>query len=740
MRYVGQPVPRREDADLLTGRARTVADLREPDTVELAFCRSLIAHGLLRHVDVQPAQALAGIVGAWSAEELRDLPVTPVPPGNRQMAAGLDWPALARDRVRYAGEAIAVVAAARRSVAEDGAEAVRIELDPLPPLVAASVAADSAAPLFEGHSNVATDNEFGAGEEEIERAMAGAAVVVEGRYREQPLIHTSMEPRAVLVRPERDGGLTIWVSHQAQHRMRDGIAQAFALGPDQVRVIVPSTGGAFGSKSHVYPEYIVAAHLARLLGRPVRWVEDRAEALLASVRGRSQEQRVRIAADAEGRFLAYELTIDAAIGGYPHTGAAVPIITGGMSTGAYVTPFVRAHVRTVLTTTAPTSAYRGAGRPEAAYAIERTVDRVARRLAMDPAELRRRNFITDFPYTTPTGRTYDSGNYPAALDKALAAIGYDDIRAEQRRRRSEGANPLGIGLATYVERSGGQPGSDEFGGVEVRRDGTFIARVGSTSTGQGHLTVFAQVVADALCVEMERVEVLEGDTDEIPYGFGSFGSRSLQVGGEALWRAAHGLIEVARQRAATALGVDRGDVAYDNGWFRSGGRACSWKDLAPIRAEGRVALPQAFPFGAYAAVVEIDPPLGTVGVLKLVAVDDYGNVVNPLIVEGQGYGSVVQGLGQALYEEAVLDDDGIPAARTLLDYLIPTIAEVPPIDLEETHTPNPNVALGTKGAGEAGCIGTPPAVVNAVCDALAIDHIDMPLTPETVWRAAGSPP
>jgi carbon-monoxide dehydrogenase large subunit len=406
----------------------------------------------------------------------------------------------------------------------------------------------------------------------------------------------------------------------------------------------------------------------------------------------------------------------------------------------YRTPRVHARVRSVLTTTAPTSAYRGAGRPEAAYALERTVDQLARRLRMDPALLRYRNLIRPdkFPYRTPTGRVYDSGDYAAALDTALAAVQYDWVRAEQARRRRDGGWPLGIGLATYIERSGGPPDSDEYGSVEACADGTFVARSGSTATGQGHLTAFAQVVASALEVDLDLVRVVQADTAEVPYGYATFGSRSMQVGGSALWRAAKSLVELAKARYSAELGGGL-PVSYADGRLAAGDESSGLGELAartgPLRAEDRFAPPQAFPFGAYAAVVEIDPELGTVHVRRIVAVDDRGVVVNPTIVDGQAYGSIAQGLGQALYEEARHGADGTPHARTLLDYLLPTAADMPPVTLLETVTPNPNTPLGAKGAGEAGCIGTPPAIVNAVCDALDVDHIDMPLTPETVWSA-----
>ncbi|TDE58848.1 aldehyde oxidase [Nonomuraea mesophila] len=749
------PLARREDHDLLTGRARRVADLDLSGTLELAFTRSPVPHAVVRGVDVAAALKEEGVAGAWSAADLPYLAARALPGAEESPP----WPLLATGRVRYPGEALAVTAAATRAQAEDAAEAVRLDLEPLP-AVCDPVSAQAAPPLFDGSGNVLAEHTFGAPADDV---FAAAPVVVEAAYREQLLLPTSLEPRAVLAEPGEHGGLTVWVSHQAQHRLRDSLAELLGLERERIRVIVPATGGAFGAKSQTYPEYVVAALLAIRLGRPVRWCEDRAEAMLAGPRGRGQDQRVRLAADADGTFLAYELLIDAGVGAYPHTGAFVPMMTGAMSTGAYRTPRVHTRVRCVATTSAPTASYRGAGRPEAAYALERTVDRLARRLGMDPAELRRRNFIRpgQFPYLTPTGRTYDSGDYAATLERALAAAGYDDVRAEQARRRQEGGAPIGVGIATFVERSGGPPDSEEFGSVEACADGTFIARVGSTSTGQGHLTAFAQVVASVLDVDVDLVRVVEGDTGEVPHGFATFGSRSMQVGGAALWRAAESLVAAARRRCAGLLGLQEDDVTYARGRMLAGeppgpgtgGELGAGVDAGPItglalgelvartgplRADEILTPPQAFPYGAHVAVVEIDPDLGTVGVLKLVAADDYGVVVNPMIVDGQGHGSIAQGLGQALHEQAVIGADGMPYARTLLDYLLPTAADMPPVTLLETVTPNPNTPLGAKGAGEAGCIGIPPAVVNAVCDALDVEHIDMPLTPAAVWAAAAA--
>lgn len=733
-RYIGVQARRREDPGLLTGRSRMVADIDLPGTLELAFARASEPRARILAVDAAPARELPGIAAAWSAADLPGLPATPLAVGDPASVRGRERYPLAKDQIRFRGEPVAVVAAGSRAHAEDGAERIRPSLKSLPPLLdPAEALADGAPRLFEGLGNLVSERTFG---EPADEVFATAPVVVEAAYRQQFLLPSSLEPRAVLVRPDDDGGVTVFVSHQAQHRLRDSLASAFGLDTELVRVVVPAVGGAFGAKSGTYPEYVLAVYLARELGRPVRWTEDRAEALLAATRGRGQRQRVRLAAERDGRLLAYELLVDANVGAYPHTGDPIPASTGAMATGCYATPRVFARVRTVVTNTPPTSAYRGAGRPEAAFAIERTMDLLARRLDMGPAELRRRNFLRTFPYQTPTGRTYDSGDYEAALDKALSAVGYGQLRAEQDRRRRAGEAPLGIGIASYVERAGAQSGSDEYGGVEVTADGRVTARSGSTCTGQAHPTVFPQVVASALDIDLERVTLVQNDTREIPYGFASFGSRSMQVGGGALWRAAYAVIAEARRRAAALWHADPAAVTYRSGRLECGADHIDLAELAratgPLRAQERFAPPQSFPFGCYVAVVEVDRTLGTVTIRRLVAVDDYGVVVNPMVVDGQGYGSVAQGLGQALYEDA---SPGCPAG-TLLDYLLPTAADVPAVELLETCTPNPNVGFGAKGAGEAGCIGTPPAVVNAVCDALGTDHIEMPLTPAAVWAAA----
>ncbi|MGI3782029.1 MAG: xanthine dehydrogenase family protein molybdopterin-binding subunit, partial [Janthinobacterium lividum] len=579
------------------------------------------------------------------------------------------------------------------------------------------------APVLWEAGNLVAEREVG---DPVDDVLAGAPVVVEARYRQELVLHTSMEARAILARPDDDGGITVWVSHQGQHLLRDALAEAFDLEPRLVRVVVPDTGGAFGAKSGTWSEYLVVVGAALELGRPVRWVEDRAEALLCAPRGRGQSQHVRLAADRDGRLLALDLEVVADVGGYPAQGAMVPLMSSLTACGPYALERAHVRVRTVTTTTAPTAAYRGAGRPEAAYQLERTMDTLARRLGLDPAELRRRNFLPDdaFPHTTPTGAHYDSGAYRGAFDLMLDRLGYDDLRAEQAARGPGGARWLGVGLGCYVERSGAQAHSPEYGAVEVGADGSVTAWTGSTSTGQAHETAFPQVVAEVLGIDPGQVRLVARDTREVREGHGSFGSRSMQVGGGALWRAAEALVRLARERLAATEGVDVAQVRYAEGNLHVGNRVVPLGRVAertgPLRAEDVFTPPQAFPFGCYGAAVEVDPTTGSVEVRRLVAVDDYGVVVNPLVVQGQTYGSIVQGLGQALYEDAGYPGDGVPTRRTLLDYLIPTAAEVPELVLEETETPNPNQPFGAKGAGEAGCIGVPPAVLNAIADALGL--------------------
>ena len=731
---------RREDLRLTTGAGCYVADIAVPGCLDAAFVRSTWAHARLLGVDTTGCGAVDGVVGAWSAADLDPLPLVPAF-GPAEATEGREWAALADDRVRYVGQPVAVVLGSDRYRAEDGADEVVVRVEELPALVDPTEAADSDVRLFDTGGNVTAATDFG--EPIDERVFAGAPVVVEGEYRQQRLAPTSVEPRAFLAVPDGRGGLRVWCSHQAPHRLHRELSAALGLGQDQLRVQVPDAGGAFGAKSATFPEYLAVARLALRLDCPVRWIEDRAEALAGSTHGRGQNQRVRLAADEDGRMLAMRVEVDADIGGFPHIGF-VPNQTGLAATGAYRTPRVHARVRLVLTSTTPTYAYRGAGRPEAAYAVERAVDELANRIGADPAEVRRRNFIApeQFPYDTPTGRRYDSGEYERALDLALATVDYEGWRAEQARERAAGGRALGIGICSYVERSGADRGiSQEFGAVEVAPGGAVTALSGACSTGQSHETVFPRVVAEQLEVPQDQVRLVQRDTAEVAHGTGSFASRSMQVGGTALRRAAHALVEEGRRRVADLAGTD--EVTYGSGTFRAGERSWTLGELAAetgkLGAEDLYEGLPAFPFGCYVAVVEVDRELGDLSVLRLVAVDDYGVVVDPVVVDGQTRGSIAQGLGQALYEGVPYDERGQPRISGLLDYLLPTASEIPEVQLRETCTPNPNTPAGAKGAGEAGCIGVPPALVNAVADALGAHgdpRLQMPMTPEVCRRLA----
>jgi carbon-monoxide dehydrogenase large subunit len=741
--YVGRSPPRAEDRGLVTGTHRYVSDIASSEPLDACFVRSFAAHGILRAVDVSTAAEVPGVVDAYSAGELPDLPDTPTGPASSPPE--MTRPSLASERVRFAGEPVAVVLGSDRYAAEDGAELVLVDIDPLDAVVDPVDSADGDIRLFDGVDNVASTREYGSPVDEL---FASAPVVVEATIRNQRLAPTSIEARAILVEPGADGRLTVWVSHQAPQRLRGQLARALGLDASEVRVIVPKVGGAFGAKSQTFPEYIVVAYLARKLGRPVRWIEDRREALQGATHGRGQVQRVRLAADEAGTMLALEADIDADVGAYPQTGELVPSMTGWVMSGPYRIPRLHVRIRSVVTNLTPTSPYRGAGRPEAAFAVERVVDKLARRLGVDPAELRLRNFISshEFPYKSPTGALYDSADHEAALRKALDLAGYEGLRTEQRRRVTGEGPLLGVGIGSYVERSGGQPGTDEFGSVEIASNGTIVARSGATPQGQGHETAFAQVVASVLDVDLNRVRIVQGDTDEVPKGTGTFASRSMQVGGSSLHRASVEVLEEARRRAVRHFEVAEEDLVYEDASFTVAGtdRSVGLAELAaaePLRSDVELAPPQAFPFGSYVAAVEIDTETGETTIVRLVAVDDFGVVVNPKLVEGQVTGSIVQGLGQALYEQVIYDEYGQPLTSSLMDYSLPTISEVPDLVLAETVTPNPNVPLGTKGAGEAGCIGTPPAVVNAIVDALdgRDEGLDMPVTPEKVWRILHRP-
>jgi carbon-monoxide dehydrogenase large subunit len=733
----------------MSGAAQYVADIKAPGSVELAFVRSYLSHGTIESIDSDEARTSPGVVGVYAASDLPDLPLVPPSVGNEKATEGRERPALASSVVRFVGEPIVAVAADDRYFAEDAVEKIWVDLEPLDPVVDPIAAmSDDSPQLFSSTPNLALTVELGT---DVESILAAAPMVVDRSYVNRRLAHTPMEARAILVIPEEEG-VTVWCSHQAPHRLRDALGAAFGdRVPDGFRIRVPEVGGAFGQKTHTYPEYIVATELALLLQRPVRWVEDRRESFIAAAHGRGQTQRIRVAADRDGNLLAAAIEIVGDLGAYPHTGSYVPLFSGTVLSGPYKFPAMSARIRGVVTNKAPTAPYRGAGRPEAAFLLERTMDELATSLGIDPAELRFRNFVApaDFPYQTPMGATYDSGDYAETLRRALALIDYDEARAEQAKRRSTGGTPLGIGICSFVERSGGPNPSPEYGAVEVGWDGRITCRSGSASTGQGHETAFPELVASVLGVDASLVNLVQKDTAEVPQGFGTFASRSMQVGGSALHQASRGLIATALEKAAELLGRDQAELRYENGVvLDADGELFTLQQVAEktgsLECEVTFMSPHAFPSGTYAAVVEVDTDTGQVSIVRLAAVDDAGTIINPTLVHGQVRGSVAQGVGQALYEEFVYDDEGQPLTTTLMDYPIPTAAELPELRLGWIETPNPDSPIGAKGAGEAGSIGVPPAVVNAIVDALrplGVDDIEMPATPlrvRTALKAAES--
>ncbi|MQA88237.1 MAG: molybdopterin-dependent oxidoreductase [Streptosporangiales bacterium] len=748
---IGQSPDRPEDPELLAGAGEYVPDFRMPGCIEAAFVRSPVAHGRLTSVDASPAEEIDGVIAAYAAADLPGIPT--VPPAARSMRPpGMARPALATDRVRFVGEPVAVVLARDRYAAADAAELVSVDIDPLPCVTNASVAATEEAPrLFDGLDNVCAVWEHGA---PVDEALASAPVVADVEVVNQRLAPASLEARGILVAPQRDGTFRIWCSHQAPHRLRGALSQAFGIDESRIRVTVPYVGGAFGGKSHTFAEYLVVFELARRHRCPVRWVEERNEALTASTHGRGQRTRIRLAADHEGRFLALHAEIDGDVGAYPDSGDFVPEVTGWVMSGPYRIPQLYVHARSIVTNATPTAPYRGAGRPEAAYAIERVVDRLAELLGRDPVELRLLNFVPEdeFPYRSPTGAVYDSGRYASALRLATRLGDYEGWRTEQRRRRADkGTAPLlGVGVASWIERTGGQAGSGEYAHAEVTADGLVRGAVGTASQGQGHAITMSQVLADALGIGLDRIRIELGDTAATPRGTGAFGSRSMQVGGSALYRAGENLLVEARARAATLLGEEAENLVYAGGVFTAPSASDGLElDLAEIvRRTGRLVgeeyfgPPQAFPFGSYLAVVEVDHETGQVHVLRFVAVDDCGVVVNPAVVRGQILGSIAQGVGQALYEGFQYDEGGQPLTASFLDYRVPTAVEVPAVELGEHVTPNPNVPIGAKGTGESGCIGAPPAIVGAIWDALAgyqRTDLDMPITSEKVWNCLQRP-
>ncbi|HYM91118.1 MAG TPA: xanthine dehydrogenase family protein molybdopterin-binding subunit [bacterium] len=752
MRYTGVPLRRREDRPLLVGAGRFIDDIRLPGMLHMAVVRSPQAHAYLAGIAPDDALAAPGVVAVITAKDLpAPAPRIGVPP----VFPGLDsvtHPLLADQAVRYAGEPVAVVLARSRYEAEDAAERVRVRFEVLPPVMDLDAAIAPGAPVLHvgRTSNLVFAHDAGGGDPGA--AFRRAAVVVDLTMEQPRLAAVPLECRGAVAAHDRVADRTeVWLSTQTPHVARAQIARILHVPPTRVRVVAPDVGGGFGSKGSLYPEEVLVAYLARRLGRPVKWVEDRIENLKSTTHGRGQRARVRAAAAEDGTVLAVDADVLVDLGAYClFATASIPARTPLVGLGAYRIPNFRYRIRGVVTTKAPTGPYRGAGRPEAAYYIERVMDVLAARLGLDPAEIRRRNFITTFPHTSPTGLTHDSGDYRALLDRALTLAGYARWRAEQARRRAAGGPPIGIGLSTWIEVAGGGE-LWESGAVRLDASGRVTVLTGSSPHGQGLETAFSQIAADALGIAPERVTVLHGDTDAVPLGVGTFASRSLAIGGSAVFAAAAQLREQIVALAARRLEAAPQDIVLAGGTATvrgAPGRAVALAELAKaaetadiLEASVRFASERSMvPSGAHVAVVEVDREIGAVKVLQYTAVDDCGRLINPLLVRGQAHGSVAQGLAQALFEQVVYGgEDGQLLTGTLLDYPVPTAADLPAITWEYIESLSPLNPLGAKGAGESGTIGAPPAIANAVEDALrpsAAGRLALPLTPDRVWRAS----
>ena len=745
---LGHSVKRVEDPRFITGAGNYSDDLPQgEDGLIAVFTRSPLPHATITGIDTSAAEAMPGVVGVFTDAAL-GLPANLEMPN---LDPHFERPYLARDRVRFVGDPVAVVVAETRAQAADAAEAVLVDYDPLPSVSGVVEANGEGAPVLfpEVGTNACAHARQGSDGDDV---LEDAEVVVRQHIVNQRLAAVPMEPNVAVAAPEDGGaGVTLWVSSQMPHAVRDAVAGKLSLDPERLRVIAPDVGGGFGAKGGVYPEWVIIAALARRLGRQVRWTETRSENLLTMVQGRAQVIDVEMGAKRTGEVTGLRVHVLQDAGAYPGLGTFLPTLTGWMLVGVYNIPRVDFRATAVATNTAPISAYRGAGRPEAAHLLERTMDLLAADLGIDPAEVRRRNFIPPdrFPYSTPTGIVYDSGEYAKPLDRALELAGYDDLRREQTSRRERGDRRLlGIGLATYVEVTG-LGGPSEHGAVELHQDGRAVVYAGTSSHGQGHATAYAQVVAERLHVPLESIEFVQSDTSRVPSGGGTAGSRSLQMGGVAIDSACLEVVEKGRELAAETLEVDQADLELGNGGFQVRGvptRSVRWADLA-ARAGGPRGLHSAidftqsgltYPFGAHVAVVEVDADTGDVRLERHVAVDDAGPIVNPLLARGQQHGGIAQGAAQALFEEVLYDPEGTPRSSSLIDYTMPTANELPSFETDFTVTRTPHNVLGVKGIGEAPTIGSTPAVHNAVMDALAhlgVRHLDMPLSPEKVWRA-----
>jgi carbon-monoxide dehydrogenase large subunit len=751
MPLLGTPVPRVEDERFLTGGGTYIANLDLPGALTVTYVTSTVAHGHFTVVDIDEARRSPGVVDVVTAA---DLDIGPVPLINAAYPAVMARPLLAADTVRFVGEAIVAIVAESAAAGQDAAELVVIDYDPLPAVVGIEQAETDDVVLFpEAGSNLVLRGAGGDADPESCDVVVSTVIV------NQRLAPCPLEVRSGASRWEPDGRLTHWSSCQGAHPVRAVITSIYGIDAAQVRVIAPDVGGSFGSKARPHTEELLLPWLAKRAGRPVRWVPARSGDMTGLGHSRGQRQRLTIGGDRDGTIRALRVHVDADAGAYPALGPLLANNAVTMSPGPYRIPAVATSSAAYVTNTTPIVAYRGAGRPEGAAIAERAIDLFAVAVGLDPVEVRRRNLVRadEFPYTTPTGVKFDSGRYHEVLQKALDEIDYDGLRAEQARRRAAGdVIALGIGVATFVDRTAGVAGT-EYGAVELRGDGSVLVRTGSSPYGQGHHTGWKMLVADRTGLPFERIEVVHGDTDEVPRGGMTGGSRSVQKAGMAVAEATDMLVLDARARAASLLEASVDDVVLDldGGRFHvagaPGAAAVSWADLGAATVAGDGApglkcetdfdgLGPTVPFGAYAAAVEIDTETGSTTIRRIVTVDDAGTILNPMLALGQVHGGLAQGIGQGLFEEVLYDDDGNPLTANFADYAFVSAADLPSFESYLVETPSPNNPLGFKGIAESGTIGGPPVLQSAVIDGLShlgVRHVDFPLTAERVWRAIG---
>ena len=754
---LGNPVLRKEDPGILTGATEYYDDLKVDGLLHVAFVRSTVAHANVTGIDTAGAKTMPGVAAVYTASDLE----LPDVHGFMMLPPTMNRPPLAKEKVRFVGDIVAMVVADTKAHALDAAENVIVDYDELSVVASIDAATAAGAPVIHEAQGSNVANAMGTGP--VEGVLDDADVVVRQRVVNQRLAAVPMEPGGIVAVPgDPAGGLTVCASSQGPHGMRDELAMTLGLDPALVRARNVAVGGGFGAKSGMPVEYLLTAKAALVLGRPVKWTETRSENMVAMSQGRGHVHEVELGLKRDGTITGMRVITTADAGAYASIGAFLPFFTQMMAANVYVVPKVDFNWSAVITNTTPIAAYRGAGRPEAIHFVERVLDIAADELGIDPVEIRRKNFIPPdaFPYmpNTGLGATYDTGDYATALDAALEHADYDALRAEQKARRGRGDTKLlGIGVAAYLEISAPMVLTQEFGAVEIEDDGTVTARVGTSAHGQGHETAFSQIVADTLGVPFENVRVVHSDTDDVPRGGGTAGSRSGQIGGSALLVASQEVLAQAKKLAANVLEASPDDIVVADGGLEVAGVPASrmtWADLAAAvkdpakRPEGLAERLQheldfqaggsSFPFGSHVAVVEVDTETGRVELLRHVAVDDCGNMINPLIVAGQQHGGIAQGVAQVLWEAVQYDADGNPITANLLDYAMPSAAELPSYETYNTVTPTPLNPLGAKGIGESATLGSTPAVHNAIVDAishLGVHHIDMPCTAERVWRA-----